>query len=175
MEKVYTLPEHGDSLCAAVLAGNHSAALAGPEQRQGLGLGLTGKTSKYPHFRQTDKGPSGFLYCSIIHHSHCKLKAPATQTVFKTSSPFIFVEDLSIWLEAMLQIPRSAWWETASMLNRKEKPTPWCARRWPSMPWACFFSFMVHTSTKIPGGENCSASLTYTIKLVKSCLSVMLL
>lgn len=132
---------------------------------------------RLPSLPISDKRTKAHLAFSTIQSStrSCyKLKAPATQTVFKTGSQFIFMKDLSIWLGAMLQTPRSAWWEAASMLYRKEKPTPWHARGLPSLPWACFFSSMVHISTRTPAGESCCASLIYTIKLAKTCLSFML-
>lgn len=43
-------------------------------------------------------------------------------------------------------------------VNQKTETRPWRARGLPLLPGACFFSSMVHISTRIPGGKSCSAT-----------------
>lgn len=83
-----------------------------------------GRLPSFPISDKQTKAPLAFCTIQSSTRSCYKLKAPATQTVFKTGSQFIFMKDLSIWLGAVLQTPRSARWETASCYTEKRNPLP---------------------------------------------------
>lgn len=164
-EKAHTLPEHGGSPSAAEFWWvTTQCSWKGRSNSKDRGAVWQGRL---PSFHIYNRQMPTWLSL-LFNHPPFMLKTESSCNANCFENWFSIYFHKSFTHQAEGQIPQSTWWETDSMLYRKEKPTPWHSRRQPLIPWACFFLlYSAHLYKKTSGGESCSASLIFIIKLGK--------